>query len=213
MTTEILMNALFHRVVEDSIQGELSFQMDIERELGCVVFDEVHYINDAHRGQTWEQTILMLPLHIPMVMLSATIDQPDKFAEWIENRQNTKSKEVYLASTNHRVVPLTHYGFFATTETPFKATKDKALHEKIRSATNRLIPLKTPTGQFQDAGYLTLQNMTTLYDKYEWRMKRQFVLNKLATHLRDAEMLPAIVFVFSRKAVEQCAHEITTNLL
>jgi antiviral helicase SKI2 len=212
MTTEILMNALFNKDLQTK-SYDLSFQMDIDRELGCVIFDEVHYINDAGRGQTWEQTILMLPFHIQMVMLSATIDNPVGFAEWIENRDPEKTKEVYLASTEHRVVPLTHYGFFATTETPFKTTKDKELHEIIRAVTNRKILLRTHTGQFQDDGYTTLQNMHSLFDKYGWRMKRQFVLNRLAGYLKENEMLPAIVFVFSRKSVETCAHEITTNLL
>jgi superfamily II RNA helicase len=212
MTTEILMNALFNKTNERT-QGELSFQMDIDNELGCVIFDEVHYINDAHRGQTWEQTILMLPLNIQMVMLSATIDNPRGFAEWIEQRDPQKTKEVYLASTEHRVVPLTHYGFFSTTETPYKTTKDKELHETIRAATNKPILLKSPNGQFNESGFLTLKSMTTLFDKYGWRMKRQFVLNKIAGYLKENEMLPAIVFVFSRKSVEQCAHEITTNLL
>jgi superfamily II RNA helicase len=213
MTTEILMNALFNKDHNSQVQGELSFQMDIDKELACVVFDEVHYINDAHRGQTWEQTILMLPLHIQMVMLSATIDNPQGFAEWIEQRDPQKTKEVYLASTEHRVVPLTHYGFFTTTETPYKTTKDKALHETIRAATNKPILLRSPNGQFNDAGFATIKSMTTLFDKYDWRMKRQFVLNKVAGYLKENEMLPAIVFVFSRKSVEQCAHEITTNLL
>jgi superfamily II RNA helicase len=57
MTTEILMNYLFSVGPETDIQT-LQFQIDIQQELGCVVFDEVHYINDADRGQTWEQTIL-----------------------------------------------------------------------------------------------------------------------------------------------------------
>ena len=260
MTTEILMNALFSKQTQ---QSDLSFQMDVENDVGCVIFDEVHYINDAHRGQTWEQTILMLPLHIQMVMLSATIDNPVGFAEWIEqrsehqtqehqtqnkNKKQTQNKQVYLASTEHRVVPLTHYGFFATTETPFKTTKDKVLQEQIRKATNRLIPLylpsfktpsipsgmeralmsgegiadfascmrngvKQPSGKFEDTGYTTLLNMNSIFNKYDWRMKRKFVLNKLAEHLKEKDMLPAIVFVFSRKAVEQCAKEITTNLL
>jgi superfamily II RNA helicase len=148
-----------------------------------------------------------------MVMLSATIDNPIGFAEWIENRDSEKMKEVYLASTEYRVVPLTHYGFFATSETPFKMSKDKALHEKIRAATNKPILLRTANGQFKDGGYTTLQSIYSLFDKYDWRMKRQFVLNKLAGYLKENEMLPAITFVFSRKSVETCAHEITTNLL
>ena len=74
MTTEILMNRLFNNDNQTSTMND--FQMDLNSELACVVFDEVHYINDADRGQNWEKTILMLPKHVQMVMLSATIDQP-----------------------------------------------------------------------------------------------------------------------------------------
>ena len=209
MTTEILMNYLFNQNCET--KGNLDFQIHIESELGCVIFDEVHYINDEHRGQTWEQTILMLPAKIPMVMLSATIDNPIGFAEWIEQREG--SNPVYLASTDHRVVPLTHYGFFATTEKPFKEIKNKEVQAKIRAATNRLILLKTAEGQFTEKGYAELKSMTELFDTHRFFMKRKFVLNRLAEYLKENEMLPAIVFVFSRKAVEQCAEEMTTNLL
>lgn len=209
MTTEILMNYLFSMNSEN--KSVLDFEMDIENELGCVIFDEVHYINDPDRGQTWEQTILMLPSHVQMVLLSATIDNPKGFAEWIESRPN--SKEVYLASTEHRVVPLTHYGFFATTEMPFKEIKDKTIQAKIRASTNKLILMRSAKGAFSESGYYELKGMSDLFNKYRFFMKRKFVLNKLAEYLRINEMLPAIVFVFSRKAVEQCASEITTNLL
>jgi antiviral helicase SKI2 len=215
MTTEILMNYLFARNSQNT-STELSFQIDIENELACVVFDEVHYINDADRGQTWEQTILMLPYHIQMVMLSATIDNPAGFATWIENRDSQYidgRKSVYLASTNHRVVPLTHYGFFATSETPFKNIKDKTIQQQIRDATNKLILMKTSNGKFNDAGYYEIKTMADLFAKNQFYMKRKFVLNRLMEFLKQEEMLPAIVFVFSRKSVEQCAHDITTNLL
>ena len=222
MTTEILMNALFSK--GSTSENPLSFQMDIENDLGCVVFDEVHYINDADRGQNWEQTILMLPRHIQMVMLSATIDNPTGFAQWIENREPIQMnsvenesqeivKKVYLASTEHRVVPLTHYGYFATTETPFKTIKDKEIQQKIRNSTNKLVLLRTSTGQFKDEGYHEIKRMIDLFDKHQMYMKRKFVLNHLVGYLKENEMLPAIVFVFSRKSVEQCAKDITTNLL
>jgi len=211
MTTEILMNTLFQK--DNNGKGELSFQMDIDTQLGAVIFDEVHYINDADRGQTWEQTILMLPLHIQMVMLSATIDNPIGFAEWIENRDKSVTKKVYLASTEHRVVPLTHYGYFATTESPYKIIKNKEIQEQIRATANKLVFLKTPEGEFKDAGYYEIQRISTLFDKHDLRMKRKFVLNKLAVDLYQQEMLPAIVFVFSRKSVEQSAKDITSNVL
>lgn len=222
MTTEILMNYLFSQTQIES--ASLQFQIDIQNELACVVFDEVHYINDEHRGQTWEQTILMLPKHIQMVMLSATIDNPAGFAKWCERsvpigersvptERSYPMKEVYLASTNHRVVPLTHYAFLTNTESIFKHEKNKEVQQQIRNTTNRLLTLQTANGLFQDKTIHEMNKIQDIFDKNNQFMKRKMVLNKLAEYLRDNEMLPAIGFVFSRKNVEACAKEITTNLL
>ena len=220
MTTEILMNYLYS--IGTSSESTLQFQIDIQNSLGCVIFDEVHYINDKDRGHVWEQTILMLPQHIQMVLLSATIDNPFGFAEWIENRccleektneTNETKKSVYLASTEHRVVPLTHYGFFTTTETPFKEIKDKEIQKQIRETSNKLILLRDPVGKFNDNGYYEINKTRDLFMKHRFFMKRKFVLNTLVGFLKEKEMLPAIIFVFSRKNVELCANEITTNLL
>jgi len=86
MTTEILMNYLFRGqdAKANADSSLVQFNIDIATELGCVVFDEIHYINDLERGQVWEKTILLLPLHVQMVMLSATIDSPERFAKWCE---------------------------------------------------------------------------------------------------------------------------------
>jgi hypothetical protein len=218
MTTEILMNYLFVQggVKEESTgSNTLEFQIDIQRDLGCVVFDEVHYINDEHRGQVWEKSILMLPPQVQMVMLSATIDNPEGFAEWCERGISTLSggKQVWLASTNHRVVPLTHYGFLTTTEAIFKAIKNKDLEKQIRDKTNTLIMLRHANGEFQDSGYRDITKILGLFENNNLDMKRKHVLNQLALFLRDREMLPAIAFVFSRKHVELCAADITVPLL
>jgi len=210
MTTEILMNRLFLDN-ENTQSSALSFQMDIQNDLACVIFDEVHYINDADRGQTWEKTILMLPKHIQMVMLSATIDNPERFALWCE--RGDTDKQVYLASTLKRVVPLSHYGYVAATEGFVKNLKDKALEKDVRENTQKLILLQNDRGEFQDTGFNTLKRMTDLFDKRQLYAKRKHILNSLALHLRDHDMLPAIGFVFSRKLVELCASEITIPLL
>ena len=198
MTTEILVNL------------QISFPM-------CVVFDEVHYINDANRGQVWEKAILSLPPHVQMVMLSATIDQPERFAKWCERGQDPASpdyKQVYLASTHHRVVPLSHYGYLTTVESIFKGMKKvDTLEKEIRTSTNKLILLQNATGDFQESGYRTIVKMRKMFEQKQVYMKRKHVLNSLALHLRDHEMLPAIGFVFSRRNVELCAHEITVPLL
>jgi len=226
MTTEILMNRLFVKntnnannsdTSENPINTTLDFQIDLDSELACVVFDEVHYINDTDRGHVWEQTIMMLPPHVQMVMLSATIDNPVGLATWCEECRGNNQlipKQVYLAYTDTRVVPLTHYVYFATTEEPFKKIKDKEQQRVIREATNQLLPIMTPTAnKFHETSYNKIKQMAHLFDKERFYMKRKFVLNHLAEDLRDKEMLPAIAFVFSRKHVEQCAKEITTNIL
>jgi len=217
MTTEILMNYLFVTTGSDSgsnsDSSNLSFTINIRDELACVIFDEVHYINDQERGQVWEKTILMLPEHIQMVMLSATIDNPAGFAEWCENRYLGGSKMVYLASTNHRVVPLSHYGFVTTTEAIFKIVKDKELQKKIRDQTNTLIDLQGPTGTFQELGYKNIAFSQKILQDNRVQINRKHTLNQLSLFLRDREMLPAIAFVFSRKNVEIFAKDITVNLL
>lgn len=213
MTTEILMNYLFLQTGESTKSSStLDFQIDVQSELACVIFDEVHYINDADRGQVWEKTILMLPQHVQMVMLSATIDNPGGFAKWCE-RDSSDKKQVWLASTNHRVVPLSHYGFLTTTEAIFKSVKNKDLEKQIREKTNTLIPLQTHNGQFQEAGYRDMSKMLDLFEHHRVDMKRKHVLNQLALYLRDHDMLPAIGFVFSRKHVELCAADLTVPLL
>jgi superfamily II RNA helicase len=212
MTTEILMNQLFI-MDNDTIKNtsELTFNVNIQTELGCVIFDEVHYINDADRGQTWEKTILMLPRQVSMVMLSATIDNPRGFAQWCE--RGDQEKQVYLASTSHRIVPLSHYSFLTTIESVFKGMKDKELEKQIRDNTNKLLLLQDEKGKFNEPTIQNLVKIRKIFDTKQIFMKRQHVLNSVALHLRDHEMLPAIAFVFSRKHVELCAKEITVPLL
>ena len=221
-TAEILMNYLFaineknDTSVEDILSSEqkpqkqLQFQIDVNTELACVVMDECHFILDEDRGHVWENTILMLPPHIQMVLLSATLDQPEKFASFCERGQ---SKQVVWSSTLTRIVPLTHYGFMTTVESIFKKVRDKETQIMIRNSTNKFIPLKTEKGLFQEAGYMEIKKIQKLLETNQVYMKRAHVLNTLAQSLVEKEMLPALVFTFSRKNVEMCAKEITTNLL
>jgi antiviral helicase SKI2 len=165
MTTEILLNKLYQ--TNGKTTANMSFDMDIENELACVIFDEVHYINDADRGKVWEQSIMMLPLNIQMVMLSATIDQPEKFALWCETRgsqitSSTSSKKVYLTTTYERVVPLTHYSFITTNNGIFKAIKDKDLEKQIRDSTNTLFTIQNSKGIFDDVHYHKMKKMSRL---------------------------------------------------
>ena len=212
MTTEILMNYLFTLDTNNEFIDERNydFQLNIKDELACVIFDEVHYINDLDRGQNWEQTILMLPKEVQMVMLSATIDSPEKFAKWCEK---DNEKQVYLSSTYKRVVPLTHYGFLTTNETIYKKIRDKETQQKIRNQTNKFHILKTSNDKYMEDGYLQLKSTMNYFHKENLFVNKTHVLNQLAKQLKEEEKLPAIAFVFSRKNVETFANAITTNIL
>jgi ATP-dependent RNA helicase DOB1 len=93
MTTEILRLMLF--------RGS-----EIMREVGWVVFDEIHYMRDRERGVVWEETIILLPDTVHYVFLSATIPNARQFAEWIAHLHHQSCHVVY---TDFRPVPLQHY--------------------------------------------------------------------------------------------------------
>ena len=233
MTTEILLNKLYQLksgkteilLNKDKSGGTLiknpstSFDMDIEDELGCVIFDEIHMINDPSRGHVWENSIMMLPKHIQIVGLSATLDKPEKFASWLETKGEKEALEnehlekvVYLTKKLVRAVPLTHYGFITATGVG-KVFKDKATQEEIKRNIDKPFVIQDASGAFNDLNYSTMSKMLKHFDDNGIRVKRQQVLNKVAEYLTEKEMLPAICYVFSRKQLEICAHEITTNLL
>jgi len=217
MTTEILLNKLYQiKSKIPNLKSSVSFEMDIQNELGCVVFDEIHFLNDEARGHVWEQTIMMLPPHVQMVGLSATLDNPEKFARWLETRGTMEpvgNKMVYLAKKLVRAVPLIHYSFITTNASVNKTIKDKALQEEIRNNTNKPIIIQNAQNVFNEVNYLNVSKTLKLFEKHEIRIKRQHVLNNVAEYLVQNEMLPALCYVFSRKQLEKCAEEMTTNLL
>ena len=225
MTTEILRNTLLQKMISapdntspDNINNyntnssiPLQFNMDFENELSCVIFDEVHYINDADRGRVWEETIMLLPLHVQMVMLSATIDKPHVFAEWIEKTKQY-SKSVYLAPTTHRVVPLKHYFYTTLPQSIIKKIKDKEFLKYINEFLHKPILVKDETLSFDEDNYNKIRKLTAYTQKNNCFVKQSYVLNEVTKYLNENDMLPAICFVFSRKQVEKLAATINISL-
>ena len=95
MTTEILRSMLY--------RGS-----EVMREIGWVIFDEVHYMRDKERGVVWEETMILLPDNVHYVFLSATIPNSIQFARWIAELHQQPCHVVY---TNYRPTPLVHYLF------------------------------------------------------------------------------------------------------
>lgn len=219
MTAEILLNKI---VGSNNVSGitsntASSFDIDIQTELSCVIMDEVHYINDAERGKVWEETIMLLPTKVQMVMLSATIDSPEKFAVWCEGTKSntgTCKKSVVLAHTYTRIVPLTHYAFAVTPVALYKSIKDKTKEEELKkNVFNQMICMQTSSGTFSDSNFHLLNNALKLIADKHVEVKRGHVLNEMCKHLKENDMLPALCFVLSRKRLEQCAKEITYEIL
>ena len=78
----------------------------IMREVGWVVFDEIHYMRDPERGVVWEESLVLLPDSVRFVFLSATTPNARQFAEWIAYLHDQPCNVV---STDTRPVPLQHY--------------------------------------------------------------------------------------------------------
>ncbi|PWZ02626.1 antiviral helicase [Testicularia cyperi] len=70
MTTEILRSMLYRGA-------------DLIRDVEFVIFDEVHYVNDQERGVVWEEVIILCPAHVNLILLSATVPNTKEFADWV----------------------------------------------------------------------------------------------------------------------------------
>ena len=214
MTTEILLSTVLNSTASSSLV-----------DLGCVIFDEIHMIGDKERGHVWENSILQMPDHVQIIGLSATLDNPERFALWIETKgQQTASfsstssfpvplKQVYLTKKLVRPVPLTHYSFITVNSGIFKAIKDKSVHQEINALIDKPFVIQDDKGAFNEQTFLNMNKMLTLFDKNEVRVRRGHVLNQVSKFLVENEMLPALCFVFSITKLEKCAEELNYPLL
>jgi superfamily II RNA helicase len=87
-TTEIFRNQLF-----DALRQSEQVRTDF------VIIDEAHYLADEDRGHVWEETIILTPPRIRMLLLSATVGQAEEFARWIEEVRGTSVKVINRAGS------------------------------------------------------------------------------------------------------------------
>jgi len=95
MTTEILRNLLY-----DAASGEIDIRLDT---LGLVILDESQYIADPERGVVWEETIIFCPSQAKLLLLSASIGNPQDIADWLTSIRPTACR---LVRHSKRTVPL-----------------------------------------------------------------------------------------------------------
>lgn len=164
-TTEILRNQLYDAMYRAS---------DLETDL--VVLDEAHYIGDFDRGVVWEETMIYLPSRIPLLMLSATIGNARRIAQWLES---IRKKKCVLIEEKKRPVPL--FPLF--------------LHPS-----GTLYPL---LGEMKKKGKQRLYKKVLAYLKRDDTPKPRFGrglprMDQIAAVLTRYNLLPAIFFLKSR---------------
>ena len=152
----------------------------------------------------------MLPNHVQMIGLSATIDKPDKFCNWIEN---VSKRETWLCPHDKRVVPLTHYSFLTYPDSYYKKfpTEIKNLIDDNHFHNNPIV-LKKQNKAFKQKIYHKILNLQNYFDKENIKINQFFVMNKVVEYLNRNNMLPALCFIFSRKNTKIFAEKITIPL-
>jgi superfamily II RNA helicase len=93
VVAEILLNRLLHAEAFDFTN------------VGTVVMDEFHSFADPERGVVWELSLAMLPKHVRVLLLSATVGNAAEFIVWLNRSLDRK---VQLIQSTERKVPLTY---------------------------------------------------------------------------------------------------------
>lgn len=91
VVAEILLNRLLHP------EG-----FDFEN-VSAVVMDEFHAFNSPDRGIVWELSLGLLPKHVRLLLLSATVGNSAEFLIWL-NRSH--GRKIQLVNSTDRKVPL-----------------------------------------------------------------------------------------------------------
>ena len=154
---------------------------DVIRDLEWVVFDEVHYINDPERGVVWEEVLIMLPQHVGLILLSATVPNIEHFAQWVGR---IKQRKMYVTSTLKRPVPLEHYMFTGV------STK----------TSNQLFKIVDPSKRFLNDGYkAACEAKRKNLEKSKKPPAEQGIWSSIIDCLKKRNGLPCVAFIFSRK--------------
>ena len=203
MTTEILRNFLLdgrtRRHDVDESDSERYWTMDVAETVAAVVFDEVHYLQDPHRGHVWETCFVRMPQHVSMTMLSATIENPRTLISWLAS---IHTKPIELCEHTVRAVPLAHC-LFTNLNPSHKQLPDPDL---VRYK-NALVDV-SKWGEPELTRY-----MKPIGEHHEWFQKSATAIEGCVHYLKENDMMPTLCFVLSRKRCESLCQTWTVGLL
>lgn len=208
------------RVPEAADVAEMARRARLDEELsgvGCVIFDELHYLSDPQRGPVWEEAIIHSPAHVILAGLSATVSNADELRRWIEQVHGPTA----LVFHAERAVPLEHCFFL-----------DGALHLAQSAAGERVARFPGVGGEAKLARLRHRARRYTFGDEAarppaatgpgtqpvasapeEPRERPAPEPGEVITALRYADLLPCIYFLPGRRAVEAAASGAAGHLL
>lgn len=149
---------------------------------------------------------------IRLILLSATLDQPERIASWLGE---TKQIPIHLIQTHYRVVPLTHYvldheGKMRMFMDEKEQYKERVYADWLRASAQEEKDHRQFQRRVQEAKALGVKGGVegkVRSPEYSHR------LNRTIQWLEEKELLPALVFVFSRKQCEVYAQRVERPLL
>jgi ATP-dependent RNA helicase HelY len=184
MTTEVLRNMIYAD----------SHALD---NLGVVVLDEVHFLQDAYRGPVWEEVIIHLDPTVQLVCLSATVSNAEEVADWLTTVRGPTRAIV----EEHRPVELINHYVVGDKATDRVKMFDTLVGTRPNPEVERLEQNAARTGQ--TAPRFTNQRTA----KRPQRRSRLYSPSRIdvVSLLKDQDLLPAIFFIFSRNQCNEAA--------
>eukprot|EP00741_Cyanophora_paradoxa_P008015 tig00001239_g7754.t1 len=217
MTTEIYRNMLYGTRTATPI-GEVS---DLLLDLHAVVLDEFHFMNDPQRGTVWEESVIYTPRNILLVALSATMANSDQLTAWIDSVHGPTE----LVTTSNRPVPL-QFSFCDRRRgiLPLLNKSGDKMNPKLkvdpveieedinkrRSA--RKGGRRSGRGGYEDEVEDSRSKFRRLRMSEAERKRALYAsvpsVTTVLTNLQKHDMLPAIYFIFSRRACDAAVNEV-----
>lgn len=165
------------------------------REVKWVVFDELHLLGSRERGWVLEESIILLPPSVRVVMLSATVPNAFEIAEWVAS---VHGEPTHVIETTRRPTPLRHYvcplggrGLHCVQD------EDGVFDEaQWHSAVSGL-----PEPRRQEADGVLEREPERENPDTSKALKRAAEVARVIDRLAPLDMLPVIVFCFSRCAL------------
>ncbi len=159
------------------------------RGLSHVVLDEVHYLQDLYRGPVWEEIIVHAPPAVRFVCLSATVSNADELTGWIDAVRGGTELVVHQ-------------------DRPVELTNLYMVGERDAGRVH-VVPTLVD-GEANPEGHRFTDERGARRHSGRDRRRRRFTTPRrmeVLHELQDRDMLPAIVFVFSRAGCDDAASQ------